>query len=839
MLTRESLLNALYALHEGVVLLNADSRVVFWNDWMAKHSGIGEGDARDLRLNEIFSQDISARLRQAVHQCIEQKQSAVISQSLHTQLLPLYRPEEEDPTPAPLQQFIVIRPIQVHSGTHFCLIQVEDVSKNWRRESLLREQTCQLSVMASQHRRREARARAVIENIHDAIVSMDTQGRITDLNRAAHEMFALDDTQVLGKPADILFNDYAAHQAELAAGREVELQGRHHSGSVFSAAVGMSRIESEGQDRCILIVRDISAQKQAEESLHWEKEFAQITLQSIQEAVITTDAKGRVNSVNRSACELLRRNEEHILDRPLVDLLAFSELDHRRAARQGINATLSYGKSCSMDGLPELRFDNQESIFVNGRLAPLRSSGGAIVGSVAVLQDVTNDKRMREILSYQATHDDLTSLINRREFERRLEEALSTRVGDTHHMLLYLDLDQFKLINDNCGHTAGDQMLRQLTSLLGTRLRHTDTLARLGGDEFAVLLPYCGLEVGRRIAEELRELVRNFRFNWGGRSFSVGVSIGIVQLDETMLDISDALAAADSACYIAKEKGRDQVIVHQPGGDEEQLRKGQISQAARIRESLELGRFRLWAQPIIPIHPEKFDWGVEILVRMQNENGELVPPGMFIPAAERYNLMGHIDSWVISALCKQWTEQPELFERADKVAINLSGQSIGNDEFLEFAMTEIENHRLPWHKLCFEVTETAAVSNIEKACHFINILKGCGARFSLDDFGSGLSSFAYLKQLPVDYLKIDGAFVKDMLNDRIDAAMVRSISDVGRAMHLYTIAEFVEDLAVVDALRDAKVDYAQGYGICKPMPIEKLSSYRPAPLIPALAVTSG
>ncbi len=408
-------------------------------------------------------------------------------------------------------------------------------------------------------------------------------------------------------------------------------------------------------------------------------------------------------------------------------------------------------------------------------------------------------------------------------------------MGDSHHILLYLDLDQFKLINDNCGHNAGDQMLRQLTSHLSTRLRHTDTLARLGGDEFAALLPHCGLEVGRRIAEELRDLVRNFRFNWGGRTLGVGVSIGLVQLDDSMLSIVDALTAADSACYIAKERGRDQVVVYHHDGDEEQQRKDLIFQAAHIRESLEQKRFRIWAQPILPIHAGEFDWGVEILVRMLNEDGKLVPPGQFIPAAEHYNLMGHVDSWVISAVCAHWQAQPELFERMDKVAINLSGHSLANDEFLDFLMREIDNHRLPWHKLCFEVTETAAVSSIEKARHFINTIKERGARFSLDDFGSGLSSFAYLKQLPVDYLKIDGAFVKDMLSDRIDAAMVRSISDVGRAMNLHTIAEFVEDLAVVEALRKAKVDYAQGYGICKPPPIEELADYHPIPLMPTLA----
>lgn len=798
MLSRETICNTLHALRKGVIMLDSGQRVVFWNQWMSDCSGIQESDALDSRLCDILPRIESEQLKLAVRQALTD------SHDIET------------------------------NGENYRLVQISEGS-----ESRKQGQAVARLGTTSKDRLREARAEAIIENIHEAIVSLDAEGRITDLNHAAHKMFGLEDDQVVGEDACILFIDYDKHKAALIAGHEIELKGLRRTSVLFDAAAGMSRIICEGDDRYILIVRDITRQKQAEESLHREKEFAQITLHAIQEAVITTDEKGRVNSANQAACDLLRRDRDQILDRLLVDLLSFSELEHRQAARQGINNTLAYGKSCSMDGQPELKFKNQESIFVHTRIAPLRAKDGRTVGSVAVLEDVTDQKRMQEILSFQATHDDLTSLINRREFERRLDEALATRVGDTHHILLYFDLDQFKLINDNCGHNAGDQMLRQLTSILSTRLRHTDTLARLGGDEFAALLPHCSLEVGRRIADELRELVRGFRFSWGGRNFGVGVSIGLVKLDDSMLSIADALAAADSACYIAKERGRDQVVVYKHDGDEEQLRKGQISQASSIRESLEQERFRIWAQPIVPIHNEEFDWGVEILVRMLDESGKLVPPGLFIPAAERYNLMGHIDGWVVSAVCRHWTEQPQLFDRLDKVAINLSGQSIANDEFLEFLMTEIDNHRIPWHKLCFEVTETAAVSSIEKARHFINTLKQRGARFSLDDFGSGLSSFAYLKELPVDYLKIDGAFVKDMLEDRIDAAMVRSISDVGRAMQLRTIAEFVEDLAVVEALREAKVDYAQGYGICKPMPIEELVDYRPTPLSPTLAEKIG
>ncbi|HHI76266.1 MAG TPA: EAL domain-containing protein [Gammaproteobacteria bacterium] len=675
--------------------------------------------------------------------------------------------------------------------------------------------------------RREAQALAVLENIHDAIITLDADHAIIDLNRAAHRMLGYEDAEVLGQPVQRLLPDLTPDACAPAAGEELEMTARRRSGDTFDAAVGLSRVHSDQGTFTVLILRDLTERKNAQESLHREKEFAQITLQSIQEAVITTDARGRVNSANRAACTLLRRDTGELMERPLGDLLRFSGLEHRRAMRHALRATLADGTSHELSGQPEIRFDNGDSIYVNGRIAPLRAADGTIIGSVVVLQDVTAEKRMREILSWQATHDDLTSLINRREFERRLQQLIEQRVGDTRHVLLYLDLDQFKLINDNCGHDAGDHMLRQLTSRLGTRLRNTDTLARLGGDEFAALLPHCSVENGRRIAEDLRELVRNFRFEWNGRTFGVGVSIGLVCLDEQILSITDALTAADSACYIAKENGRDQVVIYRPSGDEEQRRREEMSQTALIREALEQDRFCLWAQPIMPIEPGADDWGIEILVRMLDENGGTIAPGAFIPGAERYNLMSHIDRWVLRALCRHWQAQPRLFERLDKIAVNLSGQSVANDEFLDFVIAQVEDNGLPWGRLCFEITETAAVSSIEKARHFIETLRERGARFALDDFGSGLSSFAYLKQLPVDYLKIDGAFVKDMEHDRIDAAMVRSIAEIGRAMQLRSIAEFVENERVVALLREARVDYAQGYGICRPMPLEALAGFRP------------
>jgi Amt family ammonium transporter len=673
---------------------------------------------------------------------------------------------------------------------------------------------------------------SLIEQIHDAILVIGPEGRIDAANAAACTLFGLDVQDIPGVSLQRLFTDHSRLLDRLRRNREVEAQACPRRRKPIQVSVRTADSGGDEQTYRVLIVHDTSSQHQVEESLHREKEFAQITLQAIEEAVITTDERGRINSANGAACTLLRREHEQVMDRPLRDLLTFSELDHRRALRDGLQRTLKEGHTCSMDGQPELRFNDGSSIYVGGRLAPLRARDGSIIGAILVLRDVTREKRMKELLSYQATHDELTDLINRREFERRLEALLHDRSPHSRHVLLYLDLDQFKLINDNCGHNAGDQMLRQLTGLLGNQLRQADTLARLGGDEFAVLLPHCEAAAGQQIAEALREIIRDFRFTWNGRTFGVGVSIGLVQIDDGMDNTAEVMAAADSACYLAKEHGRDQVVVHQPDGNEETERRNQIWQAAQIRECLEQQRFRLWAQPILPIGTEDFHWGVEILVRMLDEEGQLVPPGLFIPAAERYNLMGHIDTWVVENLGQHWTRHPEVFDRMQKVAINLSGQSIANDEFLEHLITVVDQNGLPWEKLCFEVTETAAVSSIERARHFIETLKQRGADFSLDDFGSGLSSFGYLKNLPVDFLKIDGAFVKDMLTDQVDAAMVRSIADIGRTMGLRTIAEFVENEALVEILRDARVDYVQGYGICKPMSIEALADYCPEPLGP-------
>lgn len=460
----------------------------------------------------------------------------------------------------------------------------------------------------------------------------------------------------------------------------------------------------------------------------------------------------------------------------------------------------------------------------------IRATGRAVTsrdGSANVLvvgEDITEARRLSQQLSYEASHDALTGLFNRREFELRLNRALETaQVEGVEHAICYMDLDQFKIINDSCGHVAGDELLRQLAAELKDQLRTGDTLARLGGDEFGVLLENCPLKYAKRVAATLLQTIGDFQFAWDNKSFTVGASIGLVAVDSTNDNINDLLIAADSACYAAKDHGRNRVHVYQADDKELAQRHGEMQWVIRIKRALEQDRFRLFAQTIAPVdtdaNPGKH---YEVLVRLVDEDGNIVPPGAFLPAAERYNISTSIDRWVLRATLDWLRHHTDHLAQLSMCSINLSGLSLGDEGFLDDVILEFSEFGIPPGKICFEITETAAISNLQLAIRFINKLRGLGCKFALDDFGSGLSSFAYLRNLPVDYLKIDGVFVKDIAVDSISLAMVKSINEIGHVMGMQTIAEFVEDDAILAKLAEIGVDFAQGYGIAKPAPIEEL-----------------
>ena len=459
-----------------------------------------------------------------------------------------------------------------------------------------------------------------------------------------------------------------------------------------------------------------------------------------------------------------------------------------------------------------------EQLWTTLIVSIVRNEAGQPEYMIAQIQDVTEAHQLSEQLTYQAQHDPLTGLINRHEFERRVQDLLgSGKPGSGPHAMCYIDLDQFKLVNDTCGHVAGDELLKQITAVMQQRIRRHDALARLGGDEFGLLMEDCPLEVAQRIANDLRVAVEDFQFLWDKLVHHVGVSIGLVEIDSATQSMTELFKQADSACYAAKDAGRNRIHVYRDDDVLLASRSGEMQWVSHINKALDDNMFELHAQTIAPVVDETVEVGhYEILLRMRQGDGSLIPPGAFLPAAERYNLSARVDSWVVGTLLRTLAEQPTIRQQTRCCAINLSGQTLGNEDFLEFICNTIREFDIPPEILCFEITETAAIANLSDATRFINRLKELGCCFSLDDFGSGLSSFAYLKNLPVDYLKIDGMFVRDILTDPIDLAMVRSINDIGHVMGKKTIAEFVENDEILAKLREIGVDYAQGYGIGRP-----------------------
>ncbi|KQZ78543.1 MULTISPECIES: EAL domain-containing protein [unclassified Pseudomonas] len=573
------------------------------------------------------------------------------------------------------------------------------------------------------------------------------------------------------------------------------------------------------------------------DALQLEKDRAQITLQSIGDGVITTDVDGAIAYMNPAAEALTHWKAEQAAGLPLAALFNLLDENAQSDGFTLIEHILSGQLSGGSEHSKLIQRLDGSTVSVTLVGAPI-SNAGKVSGTVLVLHDMTQERQYIANLSWQATHDALTGLANRREFEYRLEQALHNLTRQSgRHALMFLDLDQFKLVNDTCGHAAGDELLRHICALLQSGLREGDTLARLGGDEFGILLENCGPEAAEKIAESLRQTVQNLHFVWKGRPFVTTVSIGLVHVSQNPTTLEASLRAADMACYMAKEKGRNRVQVYHPDDSELSLRFGEMAWVQRLHMALEEDRFCLYAQEIAPLGVDSGGGHIEILLRLHDEAGRMILPDSFIPAAERYGLMSSIDRWVVQNVFKiiaQCRAEPHCGPLA-MCAINLSGTTIGDEAFLDFLREQFVTYSIPAEMICFEITETSAISNLGSAIRFINELKGLGCLFSLDDFCAGMSSFAYLKHLPVDFLKIDGSFVKDMLDDPINRAMVEVINHIGHVMGKRTIAEFVETTQIEQALLEIGVDYAQGYVIERPQlfTCDSLQSRpaRPQPLL--------
>lgn len=564
---------------------------------------------------------------------------------------------------------------------------------------------------------------------------------------------------------------------------------------------------------------------ETERQLFTEKELAHATLMSIADAVIITDAVGCVRTLNPIAETLLGCSSDEAKGTPLDNICKLIDEQNRNPAHSLVPQCVMTGESISPAVYYVIIRNDGIETPVKMSIAPIHGRDD-VIGTTLVFHDMTETRRMSRKMTYLASHDTLTGLVNRKEFERRVSQLLDTIENDqSEHALCYMDLDQFRIINDTCGHVAGDELLQQLGGLLKENVRKQDTLSRLGGDEFAVLMEHCAIEQAQRLANDLHKAFSKFQFVWERRNFNIGVSIGLVSITAESKSLTEILKQADTACLAAKDSGRNRIQIFHKDDVELNRRHGEMQWVSRINSALEEDRFCLYIQPIISVNKKKVVYQhFEVLVRMLDESGDIIPPGLFLPVAERYNLSPRIDRWVVANVFNWFTSHPQYQKQLSTFFINLSGLSLTDEEFLDFIVNEFTRTRMPPNKICFEVTETAAIASLTHAVYFINKLRSLGCRFALDDFGSGLSSFAYLKTLPVDYLKLDGMFVKDMLVDPIDHAMVRSINEIGQVMGMQTIAEFVESQAILKRLLKIGVNYAQGYGIEMPRPIHEMMS---------------
>jgi diguanylate cyclase (GGDEF)-like protein/PAS domain S-box-containing protein len=533
--------------------------------------------------------------------------------------------------------------------------------------------------------------------------------------------------------------------------------------------------------------------------------------------MVLTDLDGRFKQANKAIGKLLGYSAAELLDLNYVDITHPEEVENIILNQQKINS--GEVDSCRMAN----RFLHKSGhyLWTDTNITLVRKTDKNPAYNIVHIVDISKEKKYSEELSYLASHDNLTKLINRREFESRISRILeSADLGVSEHIVGFVDLDRFKVVNDTCGHAAGDEMLRQISEIMRRKIRTRDTIARLGGDEFGLLMEHCSITNALRATNSLLNALQQFQFSWEQRRFNIGASIGLVTISEGD-NVTGILKAADAACYKAKELGRNRVHIYETDDVDLIKHQNEIEWISQIHRALDEDRFCLYAQIISPLNDSNIRH-YEVLVRLKNEAGEIILPGDFLPTAEHYNLITSIDRRVIEMAFALLAENPVFNRQIEFISINLSGQSIADSEFLEFLITQFSISQIDGNKICFEITETAAISNLSMAIKFMETLKELGCHFALDDFGSGLSSFAYLKNLPVDYLKIDGIFVKDLVDNAIDYAMVKSINEIGQVMGMQTIAEYVENDEIKNKLRLLGVNYVQGFGIGKPQPLNDL-----------------
>jgi diguanylate cyclase (GGDEF)-like protein/PAS domain S-box-containing protein len=690
---------------------------------------------------------------------------------------------------------------------------------------------------ATVFRVQDKRFRQMLDAAPDAMVVVDERGSVAALNREAERLFGWTDAELRGEPSSRLIPSrfrevYGAlgvtdgESAGPPAGLKrapVRIFARRRDGSEFPVEIHRSPL-SPGKDALFLVaIRDLTEWRVAQESLFRQREQAVVTLSSIPDAVITTDVAGTITYLNPTAERLTGWRTTEALGQPLATVLTLVSDATRQPIESIVARCVREGRTVDLaDGALLVRRDGTE-VAIGDSAAPLYDHHRSTIGIVLVFHDVTERRRVARELSHQATHDALTGLVGRKGFEERLARVLAeAAAGVAEHALCYLDLDRFKIVNDTCGHDAGDDLLRGIGSLLGGRLRSRDTLARLGGDEFGVLLEYCSVTKAEEIAGKLQRAIEDFRYVWEGRSFSLGVSIGLIPITAASGRTADVLRAADEACYAAKNAGGNRVHLARPEAAPGVHRQVESQRIMRLTRAVDEGHFQLYVQPIVPLAPKgPARARCEILLRLPDERGNVETAASFLPQAARHRLMPAIDRWVVRqtvAILARWHgDHPEL--ELPLCSINLSVSSLDDPDLVSAVREYLAQHRLPPEALCFEIAEAAALGNFAQLVRLISEIRAMGCGVGLDDFGNSLASFVHLKALSVDYVKIGGHYVRGVADDPVYGTLVGAVNEIGRIMGIVTIAEEVESETSLQKLRHLGVEYAQGEAVASPAPL--------------------
>ncbi len=659
--------------------------------------------------------------------------------------------------------------------------------------------------------------------------------RILLANDSAARLIGLSPEQLEGRQAaDLVKPAYRAlfrkTMARRLAGESVaqrlEIQLINGNDQGLWVEAQSSVIEYRGNDAILTVARDVSYRKSLEVSLSRSKRQAQYTLESIAEGVITTDNEGRIDYMNRAAESMTGADREAAAGQQVSDIFSLIDEADRRSLGDPVERCLAMRRRVNM-GRRALMVsrDGEQEHSIEITASPIKGPGNSITGTVVVFHDVSELRGLTRQMSYQATHDPLTGLVNRREFERRLQEAMDhAHAEESTHILCYMDLDRFKAVNDSCGHLAGDNMLREIASLIRNQVRDSDSVGRLGGDEFGTLLIGCPLEKATQIATDICGAVSDYRFVWQDKIFNIGISVGLVEITQASGSLQDIMSAADSACYVAKQRGRGQVHVYSARDEAIARERGDIRWLRQMQSALHEDRFQIALQSIIATAGQDSGPAYEILIRLPDERGRIANSAEFLRPAQRYQLMPQIDRWVVAATLSAMNAGEIRLPRGRSCSINISGQTLSDEGFLGFVVDSLDRSGISPGSICFEVNEGVVSTDVQHVQRFIEVLHGIGCEFALDDFGSGLGSFSRLKRLPVDYLKIDGAYTRGLPADDINQEMVTAMIKLARTMEFRVIAEQVESQQDFDWLRDHGVDFVQGNFIDEPTALGSAST---------------